>query len=182
MSARHNSSYCSDVVPGWENIGDRLKALNIIGHKLGSRLKYEEGELILYNLFLKIDPVDCRKKFRSIYPARSGEDRTRFMETAANFITDRHLCNYKIVASHLRVLGGEPFRRILSAVIDEANKKRKYFENIVPRVNLDPLFDEQTAKKAQTVTSAEIEEILTETLGEVDKNIIELTRQLFNNK
>lgn len=178
--SRYNNSICSDEAPGWETIGERLKMLNIIDYKLASRLKHEEAEHIFFNLFLKIDPVDCRKKFRSIYPTRSNEDRIRFMDTAANFINDRHLSHYKIVASHLKVLGGEPFRRIMSAVIDEASKKRKYFENLIPRINIDPLLDEQTAIKSQSVKFAELEKILAEWPNEHYRDVIETTRKLFS--
>lgn len=84
------------------------------------RLDYAVCETIFYQLILMIDPAECRRKFWGIYPSRDADERTRFIENTAQFINGKQLVPYKVTASQLRMCGGEPFRRLLTSLINKA--------------------------------------------------------------
>lgn len=116
----------SDSTPNWDIIGHCLKSilskydLDLSDVGVAQRLEYVDFEKIFYHLFLIIDPVDCRRRFWSIYPARNQEEKSKFFENTTQFINTKQLSSYRISASQLRMCGGEPFRRLLSHLIKKA--------------------------------------------------------------
>lgn len=112
--------------PTWDVIGHSLKLvlskydldLSNIGRT--QRIDYKDFEQIFYHLFIIIDPADTKRKFWSIYPSRNPEERTRFIETSLLMINDKQLSPYRASLAQLKMLGGDPFRRLLGALIEKA--------------------------------------------------------------
>lgn len=113
----------------WENIGSALRTLLYKSNDLNAslscvgqvqRLEYQVFEKIFYHLAAIIDPAECRKKFWSLYPARDTEERSKFIIEAVHFINSKSLSSTRVTASHLRMCGGEPFRRLLKDLIIKA--------------------------------------------------------------
>ena len=114
-----------DESPSWEEI---RRALSLHKIELGEtqtagsrRLTYEEFERIFYQLFLKIDPISTRRTFRLIYPAKNRDDQTRFVELAVAHINQKRILPTTLKATHLRVFGGENFRKTLSGLVKQAH-------------------------------------------------------------
>lgn len=97
-----------------------LEELDSIGSK--QRLTFECFQTIIYHIFLIVDPNDCRRKFRLIYPTGNNQEQTRFLEQAILFINSKKLVPSKVAVTQLRTCGGEPFRRILGQLISKAIK------------------------------------------------------------
>lgn len=114
------------LTPNWDVIGDALKSLfskydvdlSAVGQS--QRLEYSDFETIYYHLFTIIDAAECRRKLWSTYPARNPEERSKFINNAALVINSNQMIPNRISASQLRMFGGEPFRRIVTALIMKA--------------------------------------------------------------
>lgn len=114
------------ITPNWDVIGDALKSLfskydvDLSSVGQSQRLEYSDFETIFYHLFAIIDAAECRRKLWSIYPARNPEERSKFINNAALIINSNQMVPNRISASQLRMFGGEPFRRLLTALIMKA--------------------------------------------------------------
>lgn len=116
------------LTPDWDIIKDALNSLfanhDISVDSLGQsrRLQYDDFEKVFYHLFTIIDPAECRRKFWSKYPARNRDEQTEFINNVAVIINSSQLIPNRISASQLRTFGGEPFRRIIVALILKATE------------------------------------------------------------
>lgn len=81
------------------------------------RLDYGTMEKIFYTLLNSIDHSirwDC-------YPARNSAEESRFIDIVVNQINSRKLCGtMKVTPTHVKMLGGLPFRRILTNLLKTA--------------------------------------------------------------
>lgn len=125
MSSNHGNSGAEET-PSMDRIVRALKVVlfefELDQGKVGTtqRLQYEEFELISYHLFLMIDPHETKRRFRSVCAARNPEERSKFIELAVRFINDKQLMPQRVTTGQLRILGGEPFRRLLDSLIKVA--------------------------------------------------------------
>lgn len=114
-----------DDVPDWELLSNAIKFLfakydfEFVDFGQVQRLDYETMEKIFYHLIMIIDPNECRRSLRLMFPARNQDERTKFINTMVIFINKR-LHPDKISSSRLRMCGGAPFRRLLGTLITKA--------------------------------------------------------------
>lgn len=112
--------------PTWDIIGPSLKLvlskydLDLSNIGLAQRIDYKDFEQIFYHLFMIIEPAETKRKFWSIYPSKNPEARARFVETSLQMINVKQMSPYRASLAQLKMLGGDPFRRLLGSLIEKA--------------------------------------------------------------